>query len=210
MRSNIFKYLGLLLILAISSKAIALPGDSEQPINIQADRASQKTMKNGEKTEYFGSVVITQGSLRINGEQITIHSKNRKVTSIVALGEPAHFEQQSDLTKPPIKAQANTLNYQLKTDIVILKNNASIEQNGTIVSGKKIEYNIASEQVKATGGKDDSSRVHMVLIPDNSPNNLSVDNSNADSFSANDGGSGTETGPANISLDNDNTSSNDN
>ncbi len=158
--------MGLLLVL--SQQSLALPEDSKLPINIQSDRASQKTLADGETTEYFGNVLMTQGSLKISGDHIIVRSKERKVTSIIALGTPAHFEQQSDPKKEPIKANANKLDYQLKQDTVILTDNASIEQNGTTVTGKRIEYNIASEQVKATGGKDDSSRVQMILIPDSS------------------------------------------
>lgn len=146
----------------------ALPGDSQQPINIQSDKASHITLDTGEKTEYFGNVVITQGSMKINGDHIVIHSQERQVKSIVAKGTPAHFEQQSDPDKAAVKAEANTLDYELKSDTVILTENAIIEQNGTTVSGDKIEYNIGSEQVVASGNKENESRVKMVLIPSDS------------------------------------------
>ena len=166
MLNNLFSNALLFSLALLSPAALALPEDSALPINIQSDRASQKALKNGEKTEYFGNVLMTQGSLKISGDHIIVRSKDRKVISIVALGKPAHFEQQSDPGKAPIKADANKLHYRLKQDTVILSENASIEQNGTTVSGKRIEYNIASEQVKAIGGKDNSDRVKMVLIPE--------------------------------------------
>jgi lipopolysaccharide export system protein LptA len=157
----IFMTIGIVLAPTVS----ALPDDSSQPINIQSDRASQVTSQTGEKTEYFGNVVITQGSMKINGDHIIINSHQRRVTSIIATGSPAQFEQQSDPSKSPIKAKANTLNYELASDTVILTENASIAQDGTIVSGNQIEYNIGSEQVKASGDQKNSSRVKMVLIP---------------------------------------------
>ncbi|MGK0500362.1 MAG: lipopolysaccharide export system protein LptA [Oceanicoccus sp.] len=143
--------------------AVALPEDSSQPINIQSDRASQKTLANSELIEYFGNVVMTQGSLKITGDHIIINSKQRQVTKIIATGQPAVFEQQSDPAKSPIRASANKLNYKLKTDTVILTKNASIVQDGTTVSGDRIEYNIAAEQVKAEGGNE---RVTMILTPE--------------------------------------------
>ena len=169
----------------LSLPCFALPGDSEQPINIQSDKASHTTLDAGEKTEYFGNVVITQGSMKINGDHIIIHSQERQVTSIVAKGTPAHFEQQSDPTKAAVKAAANTLDYKLKSDTVILTENAIVEQNGTTVSGNQIEYNIGSEQVIANGNKDNDSRVKVVLIPANGKDD---DNSNAttDADSSND------------------------
>ncbi|ARN74861.1 lipopolysaccharide transport periplasmic protein LptA [Oceanicoccus sagamiensis] len=168
MRHRLSYTLATLVLALLHQTSMALPEDSKLPINIQSDRASQKTNTDGEITEYFGNVLMTQGSLKISGDHIVVRSKNRKVISIVALGKPAHFEQQSDPAKAPIKADANKLDYRLKQDTVILSDNASIEQNGTTVTGQKIEYNIASEQVKAQGGKDESSRVQMVLIPETS------------------------------------------
>lgn len=160
------KTLAIAVLCAFALTCVALPDDSEQPINIQADRASQKVLSNGEKTEYFGDVLLTQGSLKISGEHVIINSRNNKVTRIIAIGEPANFEQQSDPEKAPIKAQANRLDYQLSDDTVVLTEQASIEQNGSTVSGKRIEYNIAAERVKATGSKDDDTRVKMILIPE--------------------------------------------
>jgi lipopolysaccharide export system protein LptA len=170
--------LSMLAMASLSLHCFALPGDSEQPINIQSDRASQKILAGGEKTEYFGNVLLTQGSLKINGEHIIINSKDNKVTRIVAIGKPAKFEQQSDPAKASIKAQANRLDYKLSADTVVLLEQASIEQNGSTVSGKRIEYNIASERVKAIGGKDDDSRVRMILIPEKNPDTQSATTNN--------------------------------
>jgi lipopolysaccharide export system protein LptA len=161
-----YKTLVIALLCGYSLTGWTLPEDSEQPINIQADRASQKGFASGEKTEYFGDVLLTQGSLKINGDHVIINSKNNKVTQIIAIGNPARFEQQSDPTKTPIKAQANRLDYKLIHDTVVLTEQASIEQNGSTVSGKRIEYNIAAERVKATGSKADDTRVKIILIPE--------------------------------------------
>ncbi len=157
---------GAILLALLSNHVAALPDDNEQPINIQSDRASQKTLENGETTEYFGNVQMIQGSLKINGEHITIHSKNREVTSIIARGTPATFEQQSDSESPPVEAQAETLDYQLQDETVILLVDACIKKDGSTVTGKRIEYNIAAEKIKASGGGTDSSRVNMILLPD--------------------------------------------
>jgi lipopolysaccharide export system protein LptA len=153
------------LLALLSQQTLALADDNQQPINIQSDRASQQTLVDGEKTEYFGNVVMTQGSMKINGDHIIIHSQQRQVTTIVAFGHPAKFEQQSDPQKAPVKAQANTINYQIKNETIALADNANIEQDGTIISGEKINYNIASEHVIATGGGNIDSRVKMVLVP---------------------------------------------
>ena len=143
-----------------------LPDDNQQPINIQSDRATQKSFENGAKTEYFGHVVMTQGSLLITGNHVVIHSRDRKATKVVALGKPAKFQQQSDPAKPPIKAQANAITYTLKQEMLVLKGDAQVEQEGSTVSGQRIEYNTVSEKVSASGGEGS---VNMVFLPANSP-----------------------------------------
>ncbi|MBL4828071.1 MAG: lipopolysaccharide transport periplasmic protein LptA [Spongiibacteraceae bacterium] len=158
--------LAALLLAMGSSAALSLPEDSQQIINIQADRSVQQVLKDGtQKSEYFGSVLITQGSMMINGEQVTIISKDEHVTNVIAIGQPARFQQQSTPSKPPMKARAQNITYQLSVDTVILANDAMIEQDGSTISGDHIEYNVASEKVQANRGADHSSRVHMVLKP---------------------------------------------
>ena len=156
----------LILSLLVSSHVAALPDDNEKPINIQSDSASLKTLANGKTTEYFGNVQMTQGSLKITGEHITIHSNNREITSITATGTPAIIEQQPNSEGPPIEAQAETLDYQLKDEIVILLISACLKQNGSVVTGERIEYGIASEKIKASRGDTNSSRVNMILPPE--------------------------------------------
>ena len=159
-------------LLAISAASIAmlswaLPNDREQPINIQADSAEQVTHKGREKTIYTGNVVMTQGSMLIEGNQVTIFSVERNVTEIVAIGEPAHFKQKSAQEQMPVKAYAQRINYDLSAETIVLLNEASLLQGGDAISGKRIDYNIATEQVKAASTGD--SRVNIILEPKKNP-----------------------------------------
>ncbi len=160
--------------LLLANTAVALPDDNQQPINIQSDKATQQTLEDGEKTEYFGNVVMTQGSLLINADHVVIFSKDRKVTRISANGLPARFQQQSDPNKPPVKAMAKNIDYQLLTETAILTDDATIEQPDAVVSGNKIEYNVATEQVVA------QDRVIMTFQPTVIDNSSSTDSNNTD------------------------------
>lgn len=149
---------GLLLWL-VAGGAWALPNDNQQPISIQADRAVQQTLEHGEKTEYFGEVIMRQGSMQVKADHLVIHSVDRQVTRIHATGKPAEFQQQSSADKPPVVARANDIEYQLKTERLILKDSASISQPEASFSGNHIEYNVATEEVIARD------RVNMVFTP---------------------------------------------
>ncbi len=160
------KLLALLLIsllVTLPHRGIALPGDNQQPINVKAERATQRTLDGGEKTEYFGNVVMTQGSLLLNAEHVVIHSVNRKVTQIVATGGPARLQQQSNPDNPPVKARANTIDYQLNTEMVTLTDDAHIDQPDASFSGNHLKYNVATEEVIAEDGVD------MVFTPAEEP-----------------------------------------
>jgi lipopolysaccharide export system protein LptA len=150
-------------LLANSSASFALPSDREQPINIKADQAEQQQSQGGEKTVYSGNVIMTQGSMLIAGDEVTIFSKDRKVTRIIAVGQPAHFKQQTEQDEKPIDAYGQRIKYNLVDDTVVLLDNASLLQGGSTISGKQIDYNLATEQVKAAS--TGSSQVQMVLEP---------------------------------------------
>lgn len=158
-----FKQLLTVSATLVSTLVWGLPGDNEQPINIQADSAEQSITDGTEKTIYTGNVIMTQGSLLINGGQVTIFTKDHEVTQIIATGKPAHFKQQSGLEKKPIKAYANRINYDLEDETVVMLDDALLRQGGDTVEGKRIDYNIATERVKARSASN--SQIHMVLQP---------------------------------------------
>lgn len=154
---------------AIASPALALPDDKEQPINIQSDKAEQSSSKKGEVTIYTGTVLMEQGSMRLEGDMVTIYSKNRSVNKVVAIGKPARFQQQSDINESPIKAHGNRIIYNINQETIVLLDNAGINQDDSTVQGQRIVYNVTTEQVKAKGTADKSTRVHMVLEPSKKP-----------------------------------------
>jgi lipopolysaccharide export system protein LptA len=169
-------------LLCLSSPAISLPGDKDQPINIQSDRAEQSTQKSGEVTVYSGAVIMEQGSMRLEGDIVTIYSKDRSVNKIISTGKPAHFQQQSDLDKSPVNAHGDKIVYNITKDVIVLLGNAIVIQDESTVKGQHIEYYIDSERIKAKGTKDKSTRVHMVIEPNKQPDTINKDdNGNADS-----------------------------
>ena len=159
-----------LLSFVIPAVALALPGDRDKPIQIDAD-AAERSEKTG-VTSYIGSVELTQGSLNILADRIDIYTINAEVDHAIATGQRAYFTQQQSIDKEPIKAWALTIKYSLSNEIINLLGDARIEQNGSIVSSPEIDYYTDQELVKAKGdtqgGKD---RVHVTLPPQNKPDN---------------------------------------
>ncbi len=75
-----------------SVSAWALPNDQEQPIRIQADDA-QLDDKDGVAT-YKGDVIITQGSMKVTGNTVTItRTPTGDIDVVTSVGNLAYFEQ---------------------------------------------------------------------------------------------------------------------
>jgi lipopolysaccharide export system protein LptA len=169
-------------LLWLSSPAISLPSDKDQPINIQSDRAEQSTQKSDEVTVYTGAVVMEQGSMRLEGDIVTIYSKDRAVNKVISTGKPAYFEQQSEANESPVKAHGDKITYLIAKEVIVLLGNASVKQDESTVKGQRIEYHVDSEKIKAKGTKDKSTRVQMVIEPNKQPDTINKDdNGNPDS-----------------------------
>lgn len=145
--------------------------NTSAPIAIEADSAEQDE-KMG-VTTYRGNVAIVQGPLSIQADRVQINSRNdgekRSVEKITATGSPATFTHQAVNAADNIVAQALHIDYHLTLGSVILENNASLVQQGSSVSGDRIEYFIAEKRVKAAAGGQSpdgqQGRVRTVITP---------------------------------------------
>lgn len=155
----------LALGLSLCASLQALPSDREQKITIESDRA-QLDDKTG-ITIYEGAVQMNQGTLRITADKITVHSVNRKVNRIVAVGQPAYFQQQPAVDQQLVTAEGNTIDYRLDREELQLLENASLEQQGSTMSGDRIDYNIRDAIVVAIGDptKTENQRIQIVIPP---------------------------------------------
>jgi lipopolysaccharide export system protein LptA len=162
------------ILVAMSHLALALPGDREQAIQVDADSA-ERNEKTG-VTSYIGSVELNQGSLNILADRIDIYTINGEVDHAIAIGERAYLTQQQSIGKPPVKAWALTIRYSLNSEIVNLLGDARIEQDGSIVNSPEIDYYADQELVKAKGGKQGSNdRVRVTLPPKNQADNTEIE-----------------------------------
>jgi len=173
---------GLLCLLGgliIATPALALPSDRQATITVEADRA-QINEKTG-ITDYQGSVIIKQGSMLIEADQVTIHSTDGQANKIICIGKPAHYQQQPKPEDGLVNAHANTIEYYLDTEIITLIKNASLEQQGSILKGNHINYDLKAELVEARGSDNSQERVHMVIpasqpLPDEQAENEPAQN----------------------------------
>ena len=157
-------FIGLLMVFG-GSPAMALPEDREQPIRITADSAS-RFEATGE-THYTGNVELTQGSLRINADRVVVQQQQNGAGIIVATGNPARLKQTPTEQRGPVTASAERIEYRQDLDTVKLVHNARIEQEGAIVTGATIDYDVGAQQVKASAAAspEDKQRVEVIIPP---------------------------------------------
>ena len=162
---NCMPRLSLVIMLAtllISTNASALPEDKDQPIKIAAATAVRDE-KQG-TTVYSGNVRMNQGTLNIDADTITIYHTGEDASRIVATGTPAQLEQQPEIDKSLLKAEAATIEYFKNEERVQLREAARIEQDGSILTGDTIDYFMAEQLVKAdSSARDTGNRVEVVI-----------------------------------------------
>ncbi len=144
--------------------AQALQGDTEQAIRIVADEAIRDE-KTG-LTIYRGNVLMNQGSIRIEADQITIYKIELEGDKIVAEGAPAHMVQQPEPGSPLMHAWGGIIEYYRTEERLLLLKDARLEQDGSTVRGDRIDYLINEQVVRAAAdGSNNERRVEIVIPP---------------------------------------------
>jgi lipopolysaccharide export system protein LptA len=167
------KTLSFVLLLLTSINAYSLESDANAEITIQSDRAEFDRRLG--KAIYMGSVILQQGTLLINADQITLFSDTeQRLNKAVAKGTPARFQQQIEGDKGLTKGQGEIITYLTQDKSVSFFKDASLEQEGSSFSGNLITYDLLNENVKAKGQTESqavpnidqpSGRIKMIIQP---------------------------------------------
>ena len=151
------------LTLAPCSNVYSAIADIEKRIVIKSKRQASD-LKN-KIASYLDDVEITQGSLSIKADVVQVMSANHSKNKIyVATGKPAIFKQLLD-DGQPINLQANKIEYDPQQHTITISGNASVSQEGSLVSGNVIVYNTLTEQLSAESKKDSDEQVTTILQP---------------------------------------------
>ncbi|MCK5716943.1 MAG: lipopolysaccharide transport periplasmic protein LptA [Thiomargarita sp.] len=158
----------LLSLLLLSSNIYALTTDREQPIRIEADSATLDNIKM--RVVYQGNVIVSQGSIRLNANKVTLtYTAKQEISKVIAVGKPASFQQRLD-NGEDIKATAKKMEYNAPKNILLLQQNAELTKGkkGIITSSSKaphIMYDTQRGIIKANKGKNDTGRIIMTFKP---------------------------------------------
>lgn len=153
--------LGMLCLTALPAQA--LNSDKDQPINIEADTVDIDD-KQGVSV-YKGNVVMTQGSMRLAADVVTVYSPNRVMEKAIADGNPAHFKQRLNNKDVDMRAQSKRMEYYAETGKLILLEGAHLWQDQDEFSGNRIDYDTKRDVVSASKAASGKERVQVIIQP---------------------------------------------
>lgn len=160
---------GILLSSVFALNAQAMPEDANQPIHISADKASMND--NTGMTVYTGNVMVTQGSMKLEGARIEMRrGKTGGISTIVTTGSPARLQQRPSQDKPITHAYGKRMIYHVNNKKITIEQDARVEQGKDVFTGQRIIYNMQTSVVNAFSSDDGSHRVEMVIQPQNNGN----------------------------------------
>ncbi|MEE8320791.1 MAG: lipopolysaccharide transport periplasmic protein LptA, partial [Gammaproteobacteria bacterium] len=121
-----------------------------QDIEIEANSAELDDKKG--ITIYRGNVVVTQGSMRMTGDIMTVtYTEEDELDTVIVEGKPAHYRQLPDNKDVYDEAEALRMEYYALKNFIVLIDKALVKQEGLRFSGNLIEYDTLLSQVKARG-----------------------------------------------------------
>jgi lipopolysaccharide export system protein LptA len=162
------------LVLAILAAGLASPlalaekADREKEIVVGAD---QSTADDANRLLTFdGNVVITQGTMRMTANKVTVREDPQRHKFYIANGNPVTFRQKRDNVDEWIEGNAQRAEFDDLNDVVKLYDRAKVKSNQNEITGDFISYDMTRELATVSGappGKTapPNSRVKMIIVP---------------------------------------------
>ena len=155
----------ILLITFLSSLVFALPEDSKQPIEIEAQSVviDETTGFN----EFSGDAEVRQGSLLLLAELIQVQTDNEEVVSMIAKGsieKPAKYIQSQENQARFVEAIATQITYDVDEGMIYLVGNAYLVQGFDSFSGETLNYDLNNDKVVVKGSEDGTERVKFKIV----------------------------------------------
>ncbi len=149
-----------------AAPAQAERADRSKPINIESDRMRVDDVK--KMSVFEGNVVMTQGTLSIRADKITVRQDKDGYQYGSASGHPATFRQRRDGAAEYIQGEAERIEYDGKLDRVEFFDRARLlREPADEVRGNYISYDSRTEYFTVSGGVGGGpgDRVHAVIQP---------------------------------------------
>ena len=155
----------ILLMAFVASLVFALPEDTKQAIEIEAQSVVVDETTGFQ--EFSGDVEVRQGSLLLLAELIQVQTENEEVVSMIAKGsleKPAKYIQSQENQARFVEATATTITYDVNAGMIFLVGNAHLIQGFDSFSGDRLSYDINNDKVVVKGSEDGTERVKFKIV----------------------------------------------
>ena len=150
------------------SPAWAERADREKEIVVQANGS---TANEAQRNIVFdGDVVITQGTMRMTANKVTVHEDPQHHKFYVAYGNPVTFRQKRDNVDEYVEGYAQRAEFDDLNDMLKLYDKARVKSAQNELTGNFISYDMTKELAQVAGAPPgqkapEGSRVKVVIIP---------------------------------------------
>ena len=154
--------------IAVAPGAHAEKADREKDIVVNADHIFAD---DANKTSTFdGNVVVTQGTMRMTADKVTVKEDAESHKFYVAHGAPVTFRQKRDNVDEYVEGYAQRAEFDDLNDMVKLYDKARVKSNASEIHGEYIQYDMRKELAEVQGAPPGTaappnSRVKMTIIP---------------------------------------------
>ena len=149
--------------------ALAERADREKEIVVGADRL---LADDANRTSTFeGSVVVTQGTMRMTANKVTVKEDADRHKYYVADGAPVTFRQKRDKVDEWVEGYAERAEFDDRNDVLKLFNRAKVKSNQNEITGDFISYDMNKELAEVTGAAPgtqpapNTGRVKVIILP---------------------------------------------
>jgi lipopolysaccharide export system protein LptA len=160
-RKKIHLLLAIAFLAALPFAATALESDVDKPIEVEAN--SVEIDEKSGKSVYKGNVVLTQGSIRLTADKVTVIQHEKKSDQIKAVGSPARITQKSQKGKSPIKGRSSRVEYDVDSNMLYLIGNAVITQDKDTFKSDRIAYDRKKSLIKGGTSAKGKQRVRVTI-----------------------------------------------
>jgi len=142
--------------------------DREKEIVVGADKL---VADDANRTSTFdGSVVVTQGTMRMTAARVTVKEDTQRHKVYVANGAPVTFRQKRDKVDEWVEGFAERAEFDDRNDVLKLYNRARVKSNQNEITGDFISYDMKREVAEVSGAPPGTkapteSRVKVIILP---------------------------------------------
>ena len=161
----------VLYILCLAPIILAEQADRDMPIEIESD--SMIVDDNRSISIYKGDVILTQGTMIIRADELTVREDKQGFQHSISTGSPTSFKQKRDGINSYVEGKASRIEYDGHMDKVHLYDKASVKRGNDIVFGDYIIYDANAEIAQAmsgstknnSGNNSKKTRTRVIIAP---------------------------------------------